>query len=182
MGHVRIRSTARPTVIDLALADSQVSGVSDDRRYCHVCAARPLVPQAPMTPSSVLARLMRPAGSVVGLVVVGAVVLVSALCHLSLPSGSGHDAAHSRALVSISDSDSSHLPALDGETDGDGEHSCQHERSTAAHPQAPALTAIAKPVAFDSVTNPATDVSLPLVADRRDLSGPRQHILCVLRT
>jgi hypothetical protein len=133
-----------------------------------------------MTPSSGLARLVRSASP---LVVVGAVVLVSALCYLGLllPSGSEH-VAHSSAPVSISASESGHVPALDSETDSDGEHSCHNERSAAAHPQASALTAVANPVAFDSATIAATDTSSPLAADRPHLSGPRQHILCVLRT
>jgi hypothetical protein len=137
-----------------------------------------------MTRPSVLARLMRSARSGIGLVVVGAVVLVSALCNLGLlqAGGSEHEAAHSRTPASISVSESGHVPALDSETDGDGEHSCHSERSTAAHPQAPALTAIAKPVGFGSVTNPATNASSSLVADGPGLSGPRQHALCVLRT
>jgi hypothetical protein len=133
-----------------------------------------------MPRSSVLASLVRSAGP---LVVVGAVVLVSALCHLGLllTSGSEH-VAHSRAFVSISASESGHVPDSDSETDSDGEHSCHNELSTAAHPQAPALTAIAKPVAFDRATIPATDASSSLVPDRAHLSGPRQHVLCVLRT
>jgi hypothetical protein len=165
-------------------ADAQLSGVSASRRYCRIRAARPLALPAPMTLSSALARSMRSAGPRVGRVVVGVVVLVSALCHLGqiLPSGSEHDGALSPPSVSTSADESWHAPAVGSKSDSGGEHSCQHERSTAAHPQAPAPTAVGKSAVFDRGPNPAADTCLPLVTDRPPLPGPRQHVLCVMRT
>jgi hypothetical protein len=137
-----------------------------------------------MSLSSALARLIRSTGPRVGRIVVGVVVLISALCHLGqiLPSGSEHDGALSHSSVSIAASESIDAQAVGSETNSGGEHSCPHERSTAAHPQAPALTTVAKPAVFDSLTSPAAYALSPLVTDRHHLPGPRQHVLCVLRT
>jgi hypothetical protein len=137
-----------------------------------------------MTLSSALARSTRATGSYIGLFVVGVIVLVSALCHLAqiLPSGAEHDAALSHSSVSISATESFAAPALRSESDRGNEHSCQHELATAAQPQAPALTAVANLAIFDSPTNPTADTLSPLGTDGRHLPGPRQHVLCVLRT
>ncbi len=137
-----------------------------------------------MTLSSALARRMRSTGPRVGRVVVGVVVLVSAVCHLGqiLPSGSAHHGALPPSSVSISASHSLDASAVDSESDSGGEHSCQHERSTAAHSQTPTLTAVAKPAEFDRATSLTVSTFSPLVTDRPHLSGPRQHVLCVLRT
>jgi hypothetical protein len=137
-----------------------------------------------MTRSSALARSTRATGPRIGLVVVGVVVLVSALCHLAqiLPSGAEHDAALSHSSVSISATESLAAPAPGSESDRGNEHSCQHELSTAAHPQAHALTAVANLAVFDSPTNPTADTLSPRGTDGRHPPGPRQHVLCVLRT
>lgn len=137
-----------------------------------------------MTRSSALARSTRGIGSSVGLVVVGVVVLVSALCHLSqsLPGSSENDAPLWRPYVSANASASWDPSAVDSESDGHGEHSCQHERSTAASPQAPAVPTLASPAAVGDPMPPAADTVSPLVTGQPHSSRPRQHILCVLRT
>ena len=135
-----------------------------------------------MTLSSALARWTRSTGSRVALVAVVDVVLVSALCHLAqiLPSGPGHDAAHPHSSMSISAAENVDVPAASSESGG--EHSCQHERSTAAHLQAPALTSVVKPAVPESAVIRAADTFSQLITDRPHLPGPRQHVLCVLRT
>lgn len=134
-----------------------------------------------MTLSSALASSTQAIGAGIG---IGIVVLVSALCHLgqTLPGGSEHDAPLSRPHVSTDASVSWDRPAVDRGSDGHGEHSCQHERSTAASPQAPAVPSVARPAVFGAPTPPAADTLSLLVSDQPHSTGPRQHILCVLRT
>jgi hypothetical protein len=136
-----------------------------------------------MTLSSALARSTRAIGSSIGLVVVGVVVLVSALCHLGqiLPGGSEHDAPLSHSSVTIDASEAWDTPAVDSESDGHGEHSC-HERTTAASPPAPAVPVVAKPAVFGDPTPPTAAILLPLVTDQPHPAGPRPYTLCVLRT
>jgi hypothetical protein len=136
-----------------------------------------------MTQSSAIARSMRATGSGIGLVV-GFVVFVSALCHLGqmLQSGSEHDHALSPSAASINGSEGRDAPAVGSESDGGGVHSCQHERPTAAHPQAPALTAVAKPAVLDRAPNLSADTFSPRADHPTHLPGPGQYVLCVMRT
>ncbi|WP_143517357.1 hypothetical protein [Pseudonocardia sp. MH-G8] len=70
----------------------------------------------------------------------------------------------------------------EGEGEGGGEHSCEHERSSAAQ-YVPVLTAVAKPSGLGSGPNSDTDTFSTLFRpDSPQLRAPLPHILCVLRT